>query len=88
MVAVTKIGSSYKGKFGLAYKLHGLDATNSNAYKRFVVLHSHECVPENETAPLPICQSDGCPTVSPDFLKTLSIIIDSSKRAVLLSIYE
>lgn len=83
-----KIGTSYKGKFGLAYKLHGLDSTNSNAYKRFVVLHSHECVPENETAPLPICQSDGCPTVSPDFLKALSVIIDSSKQNVLLSIYE
>lgn len=83
-----RIGKSYNGRFGLAYKLHGLDATNSNAYKRFVVLHSHECVPENETHPLPLCQSDGCPTVSPVFLKTLSKIIDSSKQAVLLSIYE
>lgn len=82
------IGISYNGKFGLAYKLHGLDSTNSNAFKRFVVLHSHECVPDNETHPLPICQSDGCPTVSPDFLKTLKPIIDSSKLPVLLSIYE
>lgn len=83
-----KIGNAYKGRFGLAYKLHGLDTTNSNAYKRFVVLHSHECVPENETYPLPLCQSDGCPTVSPGFLKTLSTIIDSSKQAVLLYVYD
>ena len=43
-----KIGNSYYGKFGLAFKLYGLDKTNNNAFKRFVVLHSHECVPETE----------------------------------------
>src|SRR5688572_6477034 len=41
-----RIGKSYQGRFGLAYKLHGLDSTNSNAYKRYVVLHSHDCVPD------------------------------------------
>lgn len=83
-----KIGNSYQGRFGLAYKLHGLDSTNSNAYKRFVVLHSHECVPDNETYPLPLCQSDGCPTVAPDFLKKLNVVLDSIRSPVLLSIYE
>ncbi len=67
-----KIGNPYHGRFGLAYKLHGLDATNNNAFKRYVVLHSHECVPNNEVAPYPICQSDGCPTVSAAFLKQLA----------------
>ncbi|MCR6720481.1 MAG: murein L,D-transpeptidase catalytic domain family protein [Chitinophagaceae bacterium] len=43
-----KIGKPYYGKFGLAWKLHGLDAANSNAYKRYVVLHSHDCVPDAE----------------------------------------
>ena len=83
-----RIGIAYTGRFGRAYKLHGLDTTNSNAYKRFVVLHSYECVPDKETFPLPLCQSDGCPMVSAAFLKTLSVVIDSSKKAVLLSIYE
>ncbi|MCC6290307.1 MAG: murein L,D-transpeptidase catalytic domain family protein [Chitinophagaceae bacterium] len=83
-----KIGNAYQGRFGLAYKLHGLDATNSNAYKRFVVLHSHECVPANETHPLPLCQSDGCPTVAPDFLKKLKSILDTAHQPVLLYIYE
>ena len=83
-----KIGSAYKGRFGLAYKLHGLYSTNSNAFKRFVVLHSMECVPESETYPYPICQSDGCPTVSPGFLKKLQVILDSSAKPVLLYIYE
>ena len=79
-----KIGNPYKGKFGLAYKLYGLDSSNSNAYSRFVVLHSMKCVPEQEVAPYPICQSDGCPTVSPGFLQQLAGIIDASHKPVLL----
>lgn len=83
-----KVGNPYQGRFGLAYKLYGLDATNNNAFKRFVVLHSHECVPNNEVDPYPICQSDGCPTVSATFLKKLAGILDGSKKPVLLYIYE
>jgi hypothetical protein len=79
-----KIGIPYQGRFGLAYKLYGLDASNSNAYNRFVVLHSMQCVPEKEVDPYPICQSDGCPTVSPGFLKQLATIIDGSGQPVLL----
>ena len=79
-----KIGKPYHGRFGLAYKLYGLDSTNNNAFARFVVLHSHECVPEKEVAPAPICQSDGCPTVAPAFLKELAAVIDKSERPVLL----
>jgi hypothetical protein len=82
-----KIGNSYNGKFGLAFKLYGLDATNSNAYNRFVVLHAHTCVPNAETAPLPICESWGCPTVAPLFLKELKQYIDRSEKPVLLDIY-
>jgi hypothetical protein len=83
-----KIGKSYQGKFGLAYKLYGLDSSNSNAYKRFVVLHSHACVPAREVHPYPICQSNGCPTVSPSFLCRLKPIIDKSDHPILLYIYE
>jgi hypothetical protein len=82
-----KVGMPYKGRFGLAYKLHGLDASNDNAYARFVVLHSMECVPGKEVSPLPICQSDGCPTVSPDFLIKLKNRIDKSVDPVLLWIF-
>jgi hypothetical protein len=82
-----RIGNSYYGRFGLAFKLHGLDKTNSNAFKRYVVLHSHECVPDYEVAN-DICQSDGCPTVSPQFLKQLDPMIKTSRKPVLLWIYE
>lgn len=82
-----KIGYAYTGRFGLAYKLYGLEASNSKAFDRFVVLHSHACVPENATAD-DICQSDGCPTVSPGFLQYLKPVIDRSPKPVLLWIYE
>lgn len=79
-----KIGQSYTGKFGLAYKLYGLDKTNSNAFNRFVVLHAHDCVPSAEVAPLPICMSQGCPTVAPSFLETLSGYLDNAEKPLLL----
>ena len=82
-----KIGKSYVGKWGYSYKLYGLDSTNSNAYERTVVLHSHSCVPDEPTES-EICQSNGCPTVSPDFLSKLKKIINSSRQPVLLWIYE
>lgn len=82
-----KIGYSYTGRFGLAYKLYGLDKTNSNAFKRFVVLHAHECVPETEVKD-DICQSDGCPTVSPQFLLQIKPMINQSSKPILLWIFE
>ncbi len=82
-----KIGSSYNGKFGYSYKLHGLDSSNNNAFERTVVLHSHSCVPGTEVTN-EICQSNGCPTVAPDFLQQLKLLINHSKKPVLLWIYE
>jgi hypothetical protein len=82
-----RIGSSYTGKFGYSYKLHGLDSTNNNALERTVVLHAHSCIPVTEVSD-EICQSNGCPTVSPNFLNQLKLIINNSKKPVLLWIYD
>jgi hypothetical protein len=82
-----KVGHSYNGRFGLAYKLYGLEKSNDRAFARFVVLHGHECVPETVVND-EICQSDGCPTVAPGFLKYLKPIINQSQKPVLLWIYE
>lgn len=82
-----KIGYSYNGRFGLAFKLYGLDKTNNKAFERYVVLHGHDCVPETETNE-EICQSDGCPTVAPGYLLQLKPIINASKKPILLWIFE
>lgn len=80
------IGAKYTGRFGTAYKLHGLDASNSQAYKRFVVLHAHDCVPSVEVSE-GICRSDGCPTLNPAYFATLQPYIDRAARPILLWIY-
>ncbi len=82
-----RIGNPYTGRFGYSYKLHGLDSTNDKAFERTVVLHSLSCVPETEVSD-EICQSNGCPMVSPDFLQQLKTIINTSSKPVLLWIYE
>lgn len=83
-----KIGYKYAGRFGPAYKLYGLDTTNSNAFDRYIVLHSYYMVPDRETSPLPICNSLGCAMVSDNFIKQLGVKLDASKKPVLLWMFE
>src|SRR5579871_4111138 len=40
-----RVGYKYAGQFGAAYKLYGLDSTNSRAFARNVVLHGFGGVP-------------------------------------------
>lgn len=82
-----KVGSSYYGNFGLAFKLYGLDKTNDKAYERAIVLHSHSAVPLTETYPDRISESFGCPTVAPSFLNTLTTYINGSQKPILMWIY-
>jgi hypothetical protein len=83
-----KVGKKYHGNFGTAYKLVGLDNTNSNAEKRAVVMHSHSCVPDTECYPQEICRSEGCTTVSPAFLKRLEAVIARSEKPVLMWVFQ
>lgn len=82
-----KVSYQYKGNFGKAYKLNGLDSSNSYASERNVVLHAFGCVPNNEPYPLPICNSLGCTMVSYTFLEALHPIITTSNQPILLHIY-
>ena len=82
-----RVGSLYKGKFGDAFKLYGLDSSNSNAYNRFIVLHSHSCVPDTEVYPNQICNSEGCTTVSPAYLKELASVITTRTKPILLWVF-
>ncbi len=82
-----KVGCAYYGQYGKSYRLHGLDPTNSNAFKRGVVLHGFSCVPDKEIFPKPVCNSLGCAMVSKFFFTKLSAIIDQSKKPVILWMY-
>ncbi|WP_242692237.1 murein L,D-transpeptidase catalytic domain-containing protein [Aridibaculum aurantiacum] len=83
-----KVGNRYNGNFGQAFKLHGLDSTNSNAFKRFVVLHAYHCVPDIEVYPAPICNSLGCPMISYKFLDVVNKEISRSSKPILLWIFK
>ena len=80
-----KVSYRYRGQFGKAYKLEGLERSNSNMFSRAVVLHAHGCIPD---APQQgsICVSEGCPTVNPALLETLAGYIDHSAKPILLYI--
>ena len=82
-----KVGTSYSGDFGKSYRLYGLDSTNSNAFKRAIVLHGFGPIPDEEIYPRVLCNSFGCPMVSRSFLIRLSEIIDRSEKPILLWIY-
>ena len=82
-----KIGDAYNGRFGKAYKLFGLDSSNSKAFERNIVLHAYSCIPDYEIYPQSTCNSLGCPMVSYKFLETASTYIDKSKKPVLLWIF-
>jgi len=83
-----KIGEKYRGQYGKSYKLYGLESTNSNAYKRAIVLHAYSCIPDEEIYPRVTCNSSGCAGVSPAFFEKLSSIIDRSKKPIVLWIYK
>ena len=80
------IGKDYLGKFGKAYKLYGLDPTNSNAFARSIVLHKYDKVPYEEQDRA-ICHSLGCPMVNEIYYSRIEKFIDNSKRNIILDIY-
>lgn len=87
-VGLYKVGFPYYGQYGKSYKLYGLQKSNCNAFSRAVVLHGYSCVPDKETYPKAICNSLGCPMVSPSFLKKISSLIDKSNKPILLWVYQ
>lgn len=78
-----EIRESYFGKFGKAYRLDGLDSTNSNPRSRAIVLHSYYCIPDKES-PNPACLSFGCPMLSKNAFVETSKLIDQSEKPIIL----
>lgn len=70
------------------YKMHGLDSSNSNAFKRTIVFHSWEMVVDKEPYPEGTPEGWGCPAVSNEMLRKLDPLLKKKKRKVLFWIYE
>ena len=66
------------------YWIDGLDYTNSNLRKRVVVLHSWWGIPNIETYPFSIIESQGCFTVSNNTMRYLDKFIQKQKNKNIL----
>lgn len=82
---MARLSYRYQGRFGTAYKLVGLEESNSNMMRRAIVLHAWRGVPDFEQ-PFALPNSQGCPTVSPGFLERLEGYMAESPEPVLLYI--
>jgi len=85
-----KLGKRGWSSFGVNfnYKLHGLEKTNSNAYKRYIVFHSWSIIDDEETYPIHIAQSWGCPAVSNNFMVDIDKVIKKQDKSLLFWIYK
>lgn len=86
-----KIGERAYSQWGINvhYKLHGLEASNSNAFERIIVLHSFTPISSDEIYPLhlPMGWSLGCPVTDDETMTLLDAKLKTSKKPVLLWIF-
>jgi len=85
-----RIGERGYSNWGIniKYFLYGLENTNSNAFKRQIVLHGWDIISDNEVFPEGTPEGWGCPTVSNNSMKKIDNLLKSDEKAVLLWIYQ
>lgn len=77
------IAERYEGRYGVAYRLDGLDATNSNLRPRCVVLHGWEHTTSYPIFPFATTGSWGCPVLSRRMMRRVDEVLRSRNRVVL-----
>lgn len=81
------VAERYVGRYGVAYRLDGLDETNSEMRKRCIVLHGWRYTTSFPVWPLPTIGSWGCPVLSRKAMRILDEILQREEN-VLLWIYK
>ncbi|WP_159477344.1 murein L,D-transpeptidase catalytic domain-containing protein [Chryseobacterium sp. 18068] len=84
-----KLGERGRSDWGIhvKYLMHGLEKTNNNALKRFIVFHSWELMSDDEVYPKGSPEGWGCPTISNNAMKELDPILQNSEKPLLMWIY-
>ncbi|WP_223607196.1 murein L,D-transpeptidase catalytic domain-containing protein [Chryseobacterium sp. OSA05B] len=72
----------------IKYLMHGLEETNSNALKRYIVFHSWDQMSDEEVFPKGSPEGWGCPTVSNNAMKEIDPMIQQAGKPVLMWIYQ
>jgi hypothetical protein len=80
------VAERYDGRYGVAYRLDGLDSTNSNLRSRCVVLHGWEYTTSFPIFPISTVGSFGCPVLSQEMMARVDSILKTEKR-VLIDIF-
>nr|WP_306552755.1 murein L,D-transpeptidase catalytic domain family protein [Chryseobacterium sp. WG23] len=71
----------------IKYLMHGLEDTNTNALKRFIVFHSWNLMSDDEVFPKGSPEGWGCPTISNNAMRKIDPMIQNSEKPVLMWIY-
>lgn len=77
------VAERYMGSYGVAYRLDGLDATNSNLRSRCVVLHGWEYTTSLPIYPFSTVGSFGCPVLSRKIMRRVDELLQREERVIL-----
>lgn len=80
------VAERYEGRYGVAYRLDGLDVTNSNLRSRCVVLHGWEHTTSFPIWPIATIGSFGCPVLSRRNMRRVDELL-CSRRGVILEVF-
>ena len=80
------VAERYEGRYGIAYRLDGLDATNSHLRPRCVVLHGWEHTTSYPIWPFATVGSFGCPVLSRRNMRRVDELL-CSRRGVILEVF-
>ncbi len=87
-----RVGARAYSQYGIHvhYKLHGLEASNDNAFKRVVVLHSYQKIPTEAIYPrhLRLGYSQGCPVIDDQAMAKVDKLMQGKTKPVLLWVYQ
>ena len=77
------VAERYEGRYGVAYRLDGLDESNSALRQRCVVLHGWQYTTSFPIYPLPTIGSWGCPVLSQRAMKIIDAILQHEQNVIL-----
>ena len=77
------VAERYEGRYGVAYRLDGLEATNSNLRSRCVVLHGWEHTTSYPVWPRATVGSFGCPVLSRRMMARVDELLRQEKGVIL-----
>lgn len=77
------IAERYAGRYGVAYRLDGLEESNSALRERCVVLHGWQYTTSFSIYPFPTVGSWGCPVLSRRAMRKVDEILQREERVVL-----